>query len=183
MIQRGEDFRFALKTCEPIAVSGEGVGQDLDRHLTAEGRVRRAVHRPHAALADLGCNFVDADPSARSEGQCRGDYRGWPADARAGPSRSLRSRDSFLQFFLPVEYHLDHLSAGEARKCGLSGWDDSDDLSVWRDVVVPDDGRTTRIGETHRRGIADGKTRVRRNGDREDVSVRPRIVVQLLAIG
>jgi len=50
-------MRFALKTREPIVLSGDRWRQDLD-----------------AALADLGDDFVDAETGAGSEGQVVGLY-------------------------------------------------------------------------------------------------------------
>ena len=54
MVQGGEDFRFALKTREPVGVSRERRRQDFDRDLTLQLRVGRPIHLPHAAFADLG---------------------------------------------------------------------------------------------------------------------------------
>ncbi len=69
MIQRGEDFGFALKTREPIGISGERWRQDLDRDLTLQLGVGRPIHLPHPAFADLRGDFVDAEASAGSKGQ------------------------------------------------------------------------------------------------------------------
>ena len=69
MIQRGEDFGFALKTRQPIVVSRERWRQDLDRDLTLQLGVGRPIHLPHPAFADLGGDFVDAEAGAGSEGQ------------------------------------------------------------------------------------------------------------------
>ena len=75
MIQRGEDFGFALKTREPIVVSGERWRQDLDRDLTLQLGVGGPIHLPHPAFADLGGDFVDAEAGAGGEGQVA-DYMG-----------------------------------------------------------------------------------------------------------
>jgi hypothetical protein len=72
MVQRRERLRFPLKAREALGVLREGVWQDLDRHLAAEARVRRAIHRAHAAFADLGRDFVDAETGAGCEGQTVG---------------------------------------------------------------------------------------------------------------
>ena len=53
MIQRRERLRFALEPRQALGISGERVGQDLDRDLAAERRVRRAIDLPHPAFADL----------------------------------------------------------------------------------------------------------------------------------
>ena len=57
MVQGGEHFRFALKSCEPIVISRERWRQDLDRDLTLQLGVGGSVHLPHAAFADLGGDF------------------------------------------------------------------------------------------------------------------------------
>ena len=55
MVQRGEDFRFALKTREPIRVRRERGRQDLDRDLAIQLRVgapdRPAPSRPRRCWA------------------------------------------------------------------------------------------------------------------------------------
>ena len=51
MIQRRQDFGFALETRDAIGVSGEDVEDDLDCDLAAEPRVARAVDLAHAARA------------------------------------------------------------------------------------------------------------------------------------
>ena len=66
MVQRGEDFRFALKPREPIVIRRERRRQNLDGDLTLQLRVGRPIHLPHAAFADLGGDFVDAEAGAGS---------------------------------------------------------------------------------------------------------------------
>ena len=61
MIEGGERLRFALEAREPVGVVREGLGQNLDRDLTIQLRVARAVHLAHAAFADAGDNFVDTE--------------------------------------------------------------------------------------------------------------------------
>ena len=76
MVQRRERLRLALEPRQAFGVGGERVRQDLDRDLAAERRVRRPIHLPHAAFADLRGDFVDAETGAGSEGQCVRDYTG-----------------------------------------------------------------------------------------------------------
>jgi hypothetical protein len=64
MIERREHFGFALKTSKPIIASRERRRQNLDRDLTLQLRVGRPIHLPHAAFADLGGDFVDAEAGA-----------------------------------------------------------------------------------------------------------------------
>ena len=77
MIQRGEDFRFALETREPIGISGERRRQNLDRNLAFQLGIGGPIHLPHPAFADLRGHFVDAEAGARSEGQNGWQYSGW----------------------------------------------------------------------------------------------------------
>jgi hypothetical protein len=51
MVQRGEDFRFTLKTCEPIGISGERGRQNLDRDLPLQLRIYGPIHLAHPAFA------------------------------------------------------------------------------------------------------------------------------------
>jgi hypothetical protein len=69
MVQRSEDFGFALKAREPIIVSGEGGRQNLDRDLTLQVGVGCPIHLAHPALADLCGDFVNAEAGTRGEGQ------------------------------------------------------------------------------------------------------------------
>jgi len=69
MIQRGEDFRFALKPRKPIGVGRERRRQNLHHDLAFQLRIGRAVHLAHAAGADGGDDFVRAEARAGSEGQ------------------------------------------------------------------------------------------------------------------
>jgi hypothetical protein len=69
MVERGEDFRFALKPREAIGIASHRGGQHHDRHRPLQTAVGHAIHLAHAAGADLRGDFVDAEASAESEGQ------------------------------------------------------------------------------------------------------------------
>ena len=69
MVQRRERLRFAREPREPIGIVRERVGQDLERDVAIQLRVAGAIHLAHAAFADLGGDFVDAEAGAGSEGQ------------------------------------------------------------------------------------------------------------------
>ncbi len=71
VVQRGEDFGFALKTREPIVVSGQRGRQDLEGDLTLQLRIGGPIHLPHPAFADLRNDFVDAEASVG--GKCQVD--------------------------------------------------------------------------------------------------------------
>ena len=68
MIERREDFRFALESREAFAIVGDIGGQDLDRHFALQLRIARAIDLAHAAGAELADDFVHADPLTRGEG-------------------------------------------------------------------------------------------------------------------
>ena len=76
MIQRGEGLRLSFKAPEARGVLGERVGQDLDRDLTTQRRVRRSVHLPHSAFADRRDDVVDAESRAGGQGQLCREYKG-----------------------------------------------------------------------------------------------------------
>ena len=61
VVQCRKRLGFALEAGDPFGVSGERRGQDLDRHITIELRIARAVHLPHSAFADLREDAVRAD--------------------------------------------------------------------------------------------------------------------------
>jgi len=69
MVQCSERLRLASEPRQAIGIAGEGVRKDLDRNLSLQLRVGRSIHQPHAAFADLGGDFVDAEASAGSKGQ------------------------------------------------------------------------------------------------------------------
>lgn len=51
VIERSQDFRLALETGEPVWICRHSGRQDLDRDLTLQARVGRAVHLAHPAGA------------------------------------------------------------------------------------------------------------------------------------
>jgi len=68
VVEAGEDLRFPLEPREPIRVSREGVGQDLQRDLAVELRVGGLPDLSHAALAQEGGDVVVPEAGAGSEG-------------------------------------------------------------------------------------------------------------------
>ena len=52
MVQRCEKLRLALEPRETIGVLRKRMGKHLDRDITVELRVARAVHLPHTAFAE-----------------------------------------------------------------------------------------------------------------------------------
>ena len=60
MVERGQYLRFALEAGESVGVCGEGVGENLECHVSVKSRVGGAVDLSHAALADEGRDVVVA---------------------------------------------------------------------------------------------------------------------------
>ena len=76
MIERGQQHRFALKTCEAARIRCDPLRQDLDGHIAAQLLVPRAVDLAHPARAERLENLVVPDE------------RSWPQhddDACTGP--------------------------------------------------------------------------------------------------
>jgi hypothetical protein len=61
MVQRRQHLRFALQAREPIGIAGKRFRQDLDRHLSLQPGVARAIHLTHAAAAERLGDFVGAE--------------------------------------------------------------------------------------------------------------------------
>ena len=68
VIERGEDFGFALKARQPVGVGRERCGQDLHRDLALQSGVRRAIHLAHAARAERREDVVGAEARATGQG-------------------------------------------------------------------------------------------------------------------
>ncbi len=66
MIEGGEDLGFALKPRQTFGVGREQRREDLDRDLTLQLGVGRAIDLPHPALADLRGDFVVAESGTES---------------------------------------------------------------------------------------------------------------------
>ena len=64
MVERRQDFRFALEPGEAVRVAGERLRQDLDRHRASEPRIRRAIDLAHAARAEGARDLVLPDSCA-----------------------------------------------------------------------------------------------------------------------
>jgi hypothetical protein len=67
MIQRGEDFGFALEPSHPFRVNAERLGQDLDSHIAIESRVARPIDFAHPASPKGGENLVRAESGASGQ--------------------------------------------------------------------------------------------------------------------
>ncbi len=51
MVQAGKDLGFPLEPGEAIRISGKRLGQDLERDITVQLRIRGTPHFSHAAFA------------------------------------------------------------------------------------------------------------------------------------
>ena len=69
MIQRGENFGFALEAGEPLDIRRQGLRQHLDRDGALQVRVRCAVDLAQPAHADPRGHFIRAETGAWSQGQ------------------------------------------------------------------------------------------------------------------
>ena len=61
MIQRRQNFGFALEPADTIVVTGKFFGQDLDGDVAFEFRISRAIDLSHAAFAQQGRDLVGAE--------------------------------------------------------------------------------------------------------------------------
>jgi hypothetical protein len=86
VVEAGEDLRFPLEPREPIRLSREGVGQDLQRDLAVELGVGGLPDQAHAPLADEGGHVVV--PKAVADLKCHQSRRSVNCKAveQAGPS-------------------------------------------------------------------------------------------------
>ena len=69
VIQRGENFGFALKAREPVSIGGQRRRQNLDRNLAFQLGIGGPIHLAHPALSDMGDDFIGAKPCTWSQSQ------------------------------------------------------------------------------------------------------------------
>ena len=67
LAQRGQRRRLALESRESIGIGGHGVWHHLDRNVTTELRIARAIHLPHSTGAEHGHDFVRAETATGGE--------------------------------------------------------------------------------------------------------------------
>ena len=68
VVEARQHLRFPLEPGEAIRVSGEGVGEDLQRDIAAELGVGGPIDLAHPAFADEGGDLVRAQCGSRLEG-------------------------------------------------------------------------------------------------------------------
>ena len=64
MVERRQNFGFALEPCEAIRIIRERLRQYLQGHVPVELGISGSIHLPHAALADEGGDIVVAESGA-----------------------------------------------------------------------------------------------------------------------
>jgi len=64
VVERGEQLCLSRDAGQPLVISGDRRGQDLDCHVASKLRIARPPHFSHPALADRGGDFIRADASA-----------------------------------------------------------------------------------------------------------------------
>ena len=64
MVECGDGARLALETSPRVGIARDLGRKDFDRHGAIEPRVARAIDLAHAALADLGGDFVGTEAGA-----------------------------------------------------------------------------------------------------------------------
>ena len=58
VVERGEDFSFALKASEPIGIAGEMLRQNLQGNVALQPGVAGAIHLAHATDAQSSEDFI-----------------------------------------------------------------------------------------------------------------------------
>ena len=64
MVERGEQFRFALESGQPIEILCECLREDFDRNVALEVCVARPIHLAHGAGAQCGHDLIAAESGA-----------------------------------------------------------------------------------------------------------------------
>ncbi len=99
VIERGDRPRLALEAPEAVRVAGQGLGQDLDRHLAAEPRVARAVDLAHPPGPDEAEDLVRPEPHAGRKWHGRSAELGVRPRFRPGTGTSSRAFEGAPHYF------------------------------------------------------------------------------------
>ena len=86
VIERRQGLRFAIESRQALGISGQRLGQDLDRDLPIEPRIAGPIHLAHATDAKLSRDFVDAEPASGLQG-----HQGQAFTSRSGGRSCRRS--------------------------------------------------------------------------------------------
>jgi hypothetical protein len=68
VIQRRQNFRFALESCHALGVAGKRFGQDLESDVALQLGVACAVNLAHSARTDGRENLIQTDSSPDRKG-------------------------------------------------------------------------------------------------------------------
>ena len=74
MVERREQLRLTFEPGQPVRITGEPVGEDLDGDVAIELRVARAIHLAHAPGAEQGLHLVRAQTGAWCERHRSGPF-------------------------------------------------------------------------------------------------------------
>ena len=66
-VERGEQFGFAMKPCEPLEIRGEAVWQDLDGDVALQPGVASPIHLAHSARTQQVEYLIRAESGARAQ--------------------------------------------------------------------------------------------------------------------
>ena len=67
MIQRGQCPGFTREARQPVAITGEDLGKDLQRHIAIEPAVAGPIHLAHGTGPERREHFVGTETRARRE--------------------------------------------------------------------------------------------------------------------
>src|SRR5580700_3375377 len=96
MIQGGSSLGFNFKALQPIRVSRHQFGQNLNRDLTVQPRIARAIHLTHAARPQGRQNFILTESCTRGQGHESANYSPRENDFTETSSRSHNGRAFIL---------------------------------------------------------------------------------------
>ena len=86
VVERGQRLRLAREPRQPVIVSRDGVGQDLERDVSLQPEVAGAVHLAHSTCAEAIDDLVRTNVLARRETHdCRRLYGGRVNPASTSP--------------------------------------------------------------------------------------------------
>ena len=107
--QRSEGRRIWSSPPREVRIVGEEVREDFEGYIPAELRIVGAVHLSHAALADLGGDFVDAEAGAWAEGH------GWKSKVYNALRRGLPIEGSSPPLFGNLGRHVRECATNSVR--------------------------------------------------------------------
>ena len=105
MIQRRDGPRLLLEATDAIGVGGERLGENLDRHVTTQTRIARAIHLAHAAGTEGSFDHVGPERCTNGEANWQDAQRARGGRLTEKPVRGIVRAQEPLdlrdQFFVP----------------------------------------------------------------------------------